>query len=247
MIKATSAKIVGRSHEAIGTSCQDAVYTRNLKSMACIALADGAGSKPYSAIGANFVAKLATHKFLDDFEQLYVDILQSKENLASDIISSFKEGLELKANKKKCEISNYASTLLFFACDKNRYIAGHIGDGAIIARFESDMVTLSEPENGEYANLTYFITDKDAGDHLRLYAGEYNESLGVFLMSDGTSESLFSKSNKQAGVGVSKLLDIFFKIPSVEMKKVLQMNLEKLISVKSADDCSIASLVVLSK
>jgi len=249
MIKATAAKIIGRSHKLSNTECQDAVKTRNLRSIACIALADGAGSKQSSKIGANSTVQIATHIFIEKFDEFHTGILQRDSRLAKTIIDHCLLPLKEKAVGEKCSLSNYASTFLFFACDNNRYIAGHIGDGAIIARFgnECNLLTLSEPENGEYANTTFFLTDTDAPLHLRLYAGDYEDTLGVCLMSDGTAESLFSKSSGQASVGVSRLLDIFLEVPTVKMKRILQSNLENILSARTGDDCSIAALVVQPK
>lgn len=243
MIKAAAAKVVGRSHVLSGTPCQDAVKTRNLRNKACIALADGAGSKRHSKTGANALVRLASHQCLDSIDRFYTGILESNQTLATEIVGSFKLVLEGKAKKGRRPVSDYACTLLFFACDGNRYIAGHIGDGAIVARFGQHLVTLSEPQNGEYANTTFFITDSDASQRLRLYAGEYDDALGVLLMSDGTAESLYNKSTGQAGSGVSRLLDVFLDLSAVKMRQVLQANLDQVLSQKSVDDCSIAALV----
>lgn len=244
MIKAAAAKVTGRSHILTGMPCQDAVKTRNLRNRACIALADGAGSKRHSKTGANVLVKLMTHEILDGFDRIYARILESKGTLAEEIVGGSIRVLEEKAKRRHRPLSDYACTLLFFACDGNRYVAGHIGDGAIVGQFGKQLITLSEPQNGEYANTTFFVTDFDAVQRLRLYAGEFGEVLSVMLMSDGTAESLYNKSTGQAGSGVSRLLDMFLDISTAKMRQVLQANLDKVLSQKSADDCSIAALVV---
>ena len=61
-------------------------------------------------------------------------------------------------------------TLLFVSIKNNKYIAGHIGDGIIgIIDEKGDAIVLSEPENGEFANTTYFTTSENYKYHLRLY------------------------------------------------------------------------------
>ena len=54
---------------------------------------------------------------------------------------------------------------------------------------------LSEPENGEYANQTYFITSDNAINHFRIYKNNLDKIRGFILMSDGSYESLFDKSS----------------------------------------------------
>ena len=244
MIKAAAAKIAGRSHVSTKTPCQDAVRTRNLRSKVCIALADGAGSKKFSRTGANAVVRLATHQCLEFFDRYHEGILRKKEGLESEIIDDFKAELAARARKRHRPIGDYACTLLFFACVGGRYIAGHIGDGAIFARFGERLVTLSEPENGEYTNTTFFVTDPDASNHLRLYAGHFDGSLDLMLLSDGTAESLLDRSTRQAGAGVSRLMDVFRDLTATQMTRVLKKNLELVLSLKSADDCSIAMTAV---
>jgi hypothetical protein len=246
MIKAASAKVIGRSHAATKTPCQDAVYSRNLRSRACIALADGAGSKKYSRTGANAIVKESCRIFLNQFDKYYSDITSETIITSNSIVEHFQNILRRRANKRNRLPDDYAATLLFFACDRNKYIAGHIGDGAIIVRFDNKVITLSPPENGEYVNSTYFITDDSASQHLRLYAGEFEASCEVALMSDGTADSLYDCKAHKASIGVVKLLDIFKELPAKKMKTVFKNNLEKVISMNSMDDCSIASLIVIN-
>lgn len=244
VIKAAWAKVIGKSHAATKTPCQDAVHSRNLRSRACIALADGAGSRKYSRTGANAIVKESCRIFINHFDKYYSDITNESTSTPNEIVEHFQKTIGRRADKRNRSSDDYASTLLFFACDKNRYIAGHIGDGAIIARFDNNLITLSSPENGEYVNSTFFITDESAAKHLRLYAGEFDTSCGVVLMSDGTADSLYDRKSQEAGTGVARLLDIFETLPAKKMKTVFKMNLDKVFSINSSDDCSIASLIV---
>src|SRR5208283_4372679 len=64
----------------------------------------------------------------------------------------------------------------------------HIGDGFAIAQGAAGDSVLSPPENGEYADETYFVTDENWKDHLRLTPiSEINRGCLIGLMSDGTS------------------------------------------------------------
>jgi len=60
----------------------------------------------------------------------------------------------------------------------------HIGDGMAVVELVDDSTILSLPENGEYANETYFVTGDDWLPHLRItpFSGTIR---CISLMSDG--------------------------------------------------------------
>jgi hypothetical protein len=61
----------------------------------------------------------------------------------------------------------------------------HIGDGFGVAEFDGLLPVISLPENGEYANETYFVTATDWPDRLRFMPLAAAQSGCVALMSDG--------------------------------------------------------------
>ena len=123
-------------------------------------------------------------------------------------------------------------------------MAGHLGDGIICIKQGAETKLLSPPENGEYTNSTYFVTDKNALTHFRLYTGIAEDGFGVLLTSDGTAESLYERSTGRIGSATQKLLDWSEKLSSKRMEAVLLANLNQVFSQKSTDDCSIAVMAV---
>lgn len=77
----------------------------------------------------------------------------------------------------------FASTLVMLAATKDGVVTAHIGDGAVVARTADAWETLSPPENGEYASMTFFVTD-DPAPRLRIarFAGTHT---GFAVFSDG--------------------------------------------------------------
>lgn len=239
MIKASSAKIVGTSHLKTATPCQDAVAMKTKYASASIALADGAGSRPLSHFGSAILTDRMVDLALKNFDNLY-RLINSHSPTASDVvIKSLISALTATAKRKKLTVDAFASTLLFFAVKDGKFIAGHIGDGAIFIQNNSGIHVLSEPDNGEYSNVTYFITDKKSKEKLRLYSGTIEHSFGVILMSDGTAESLFDKKSKKPAEAAKRLLQWSHQLPIRKMKTVLYANLEKSFRVRTMDDCSI--------
>ena len=99
------------------------------------------------------------------------------------------------AVKHNVSVEELSSTLLFFAIHDQSYIIGHIGDGVImgVERINQNysIQVMSEPENGDRPNITFFITDIDAIDHFRIKGGKNSLIEGVLLISDGPGEILY--------------------------------------------------------
>ncbi len=99
------------------------------------------------------------------------------------------------------------------------------------------------PENGEFANSTYFVTDKGAQSRLRIYQFDARGKIGVMLMSDGTAESLFNRSTSELAPAAATMFGWARKISSKKLGMVLEQNLEQVFRAKTTDDCSIAIAV----
>ena len=71
----------------------------------------------------------------------------------------------------------------------------HIGDGYVLAFDEINAHIISEPSNGEYVNETYFFTQNDFEQNLRIYNHELNKYKYIMLTSDGL-EPIIIKNKK---------------------------------------------------
>lgn len=240
--------VTGRSHLKTSTPCQDYAATRIQHDFACIALADGAGSKKHSAYGAKAVVKAITRVLADRFEDMWALSDSSPAEASSELIDCCRSALALQANKLGCEFSELASTLMFVAHSRGRFLAGHVGDGCIIHRQDDgDVTVLSHPDNGEYANTTFFVTDSKIHSHFRLYRGMSGQGSGFLVMSDGTAESLYRRADKSpAAPAIQKILSWCSTASPKEMRAALTQNLEHSFGAKSADDCSIGVLALAS-
>ena len=214
--------------------------------MACIALADGAGSRPRSEIGAEAVVRASLRMLLTQFDQIY-DMCERNPNLARrHIHERLMSVLVREAARHECEVDALASTLLFVAFKGGRFVAAHVGDGVIVQVDEHGTAkTLSHPENGEYANTTVFVTDLKSMEKLRLFHGDAASSVAGFaLMSDGCAESLYDKKTGQPAAAIGKLLLWNREFSKKKMKSILESNMEQAFSKKSADDCSLALMSI---
>lgn len=217
--------------------------------MASIALADGAGSRPRSQIGAEAVVRAMLKMLCAQFDQIYSMCAAGSDDARQHIHRRLIETLNREATRHHCDIDALASTLLFVAHKGDRFLAGHIGDG-VIAQVDvaGTPHTLSHPDNGEYANTTVFVTDTLAVDKFRLFHGNSDAKLaGFVLMSDGCAESLYDKKTGMPAAAITKLLAWNEEHSRKKMEAILAINLEQAFSRKSTDDCSLALLSILGK
>jgi hypothetical protein len=215
--------------------------------MACIALADGAGSRERSGIGAEAVVQASLVMLEANFDWIYGLCELGNGTAQQYIHQRLMAAIQVEATKLACEVSALASTLLFVAHKQGRFIAGHLGDGVIVhVDQKGHAQTLSHPENGEYANTTVFVTDNLAVDRLRLLHGELDAGAsGYALMSDGSAESLYDKQSGKPATAVSKLIEWNATVSRKKIESILIGNLEGSFTKKSSDDCSLALLSIL--
>lgn len=262
--KFARSKIQGRSHEKSDPIivCQDSYYPENTEDLQkngiyAIVLADGAGSASCAHFGSAMTVRTVSD-FLcneDNFEALYNAPYKEAEDIKNRLRNEIIEKLDLEKERLSAEcpdlsIKSLASTLLFVAIREDRYVIGHIGDGFIAALYENAEGRISAepvhnvgmPENGRFVNETYFVTDDNMTDHLRLSSGNLETDKGSItsfaLMSDGTADVLWMKKERKFRDGLDVLMSKVFK-NNEEMQKEIDCNLLPKIKQVTSDDCSI--------
>lgn len=235
--KQASAYVAGRSHIKEDLPCQDRTICTEHEGMFMIALADGAGSAKRSDIGAE-----ATLQTLTAYIGEHYDKLMAKDpgEISEELVGVALTRLTELAEEQEQSLGEFSSTLLFAAVKDKIYLAGHLGDGLIAVEKEEGLGTLSHPENGEYANSTYFTTSKDAASHLRIYKGELDEIQAFFLMSDGTAETMHRKQDDTLAPALKVISGWFDEHPVETLTDALHKNLENVIRQRTMDDCSMA-------
>jgi hypothetical protein len=164
--KVIGASVTGDSHLSGGTGCQDASGWRRQSGVTCLAVADGAGSRPLSATGS----ALAVEQALDTVAGLasdesapadLTDWLRFAFDHAQDRIAAFASSVERKPGE-------YATTLAVAIVTPDRVAIGQVGDSIAVIGGPGQYLTVCPEAKGEYANETYFITAGDWTEHLRV-------------------------------------------------------------------------------
>lgn len=183
-------EITGSSHVKHGLPCQDKTSVLQTGGVCVISLADGAGSASHSDAGAALTVQYTSKYLAAHFDELY------GESSAAVVKTEFLQGLQADlakcAEEMRVEVHALASTLLAVAVKDERFLAFHVGDGVIGGCRNGEMVVLSHPQNGEFANETAFITSKNAIRDLRVYKGALEQISAFILMSDGTAHSFYN-------------------------------------------------------
>jgi hypothetical protein len=99
-------------------------------------------------------------------------------------VDAARDRIGIAAEKRGKTPRAFAATLVMLVATRNAALTAHVGDGAVVARLaDQSWQTLSAPENGEYASMTYFVTD-DPAPRLRVtrFADAYT---GFAVFSDG--------------------------------------------------------------
>lgn len=221
MWKLLNASVIGTSHVGSGTVCQDDNSTDilhdidNTEYLVCI-VADGAGS----AVNGGKGAELACVTAISSIEAS----LQNSATVTEEVVTSWIEKIRTtifnEAETDELTPRDFACTLVGAVISQTHAIFFQVGDGAIVVTKNSIQGVAFWPDAGQYANMTYFVTDDDAVSHLHTCIVETNID-EVAVMSDGLQrlalvfdkqlphqpffEPMFSTLRKQPAEDVDKL------------------------------------------
>lgn len=208
----------GTSHVETNTECQDyCAIAEGIHSDPCailFALADGAGSAKFSAIGAKlvvseFCARIRASPIAPEFV--------TRETLAT-LITEIRACVIAEAQAIGCDVRELSSTLLAGCVSEKTSWFFQIGDGAIVALKDGIYSALTWPTNGEYANSTVFLVSDDWEKHSQFVsvAAPLTE---VSAFTDGMQDLILVHSEKS--VHGPFLRDLFSQIRTIADSKAL--------------------------
>lgn len=242
--------VQGKDHISAGVVCQDNVATVSKNGIHAIALSDGGGSRKFSQIGSEYSTRAVCELLSEKFDEFYATMDQIEAGdpkaeklllrLKLEILDTVLDALRTQVTAERA-LPDFGCTLQFAAVKDGRYIVGHVGDGVIAALYQRGLTrrveVLSHPENGDGPNITFFITDHNAKDHLRLSHGECRQMEGILMMSDGPEEVLYTPGGMHQNT--QKLFDNFAGVPTAQYNTNLERFLSRTVARQSYDDLSL--------
>ncbi|NIE63179.1 protein phosphatase 2C domain-containing protein [Burkholderia sp. Ax-1719] len=175
--------VVGSSHSQSASLCQDSCFYHVTSDVDgnryLIALAaDGAGSAKYGEIGSEIACEAGGRTLLAAVEQSGEEALSA--SLASSVLDAVQDGIEKAARAHEVPTRELACTLLGAVIGPTKATYFQVGDGAIVVRHDGALAPVFWPESGEYANMTYFVTDTSAAEHLRCATQDATDEVALF-------------------------------------------------------------------
>lgn len=194
-----AASAIGKSHIDGGIPCQDAFALNAIDDILIAAVCDGAGSAALSDVGSNLVASALVSAIADQYrsgEAMHLLDVEAFKIKIEALVAVARTSLESLAQTENRMLGDYSATLVGVVTSADQGYFFHIGDGLAIAQSAApeNGNIISLPENGEYANETYFITGTEWAAHLRV-TPIGNPINMVALMSDGAMPFVMSKGN----------------------------------------------------
>lgn len=198
---------VGTSHRLNGTPCQDAFRAETFRrpdgtAGLMVFVADGAGSAALSEIGA----RLAVDGAAVFTEECARDTMALDRTFVSSLVACIRTGIAEYAHLHGVALRDLACTLLGVIALDDRTVVFQIGDGAIVFDEGSGLSLAIPPMSGEYINMTHFVVDDDALDHLIIRESGPVSRLAVF--SDGLQRLALNLATEEPHV---PFFEPFFK------------------------------------
>lgn len=188
----TSTSVQGTSHIEANIPCQDfslckLVANENGDDFLILVASDGAGSATYSDEGSRIVCECFLEKLTRYIEQGW-----SLDQTDEDVISRWlitlarysAQKIQRAAKKRGVEKREFAATLVLAIVGQKRSIFLQLGDGGIVINTSENYELIFWPQSGEYANMTYFVTDDSAIKNLQFKI--VNQTINeIALFTDG--------------------------------------------------------------
>ena len=217
--KFISTSVTGKSHidrnEKGQDYCRSGVIQISDKEFFIGLVADGAGSTTDGGLGAKIACEITYSSILSTIGQVIDPSLITEKDIKNWIISS-RESIDRHAKKNGKHLKDYACTLNGSVIGSNYSIYFQIGDGGIVINSGHEYQPIFWPEQGEYINTTYFISDESFLEHLNIKQMDCSPN-EIALFTDGLQNLVLSYSQKTAHNGFfSPLFDYLRKNPCNE-------------------------------
>ena len=241
----------GASHVKDGTPNQDSAVVRTpslgrLGPVAIMAVSDGAGSARYSQFGSQAacaagVASLARQ--LDRNRAIAVKrhLLRSALQRA---VRSARRSVVDTANRSAgaVNVNDYACTVMLALASERLVGVAHVGDGCVVAGDGDEWSLLSEPDNGEFANETKFLTNPRNLPRIAVTSGSGIRC--VAAITDGLQDVALSLGTAPYERFWTPLYRALNRSSASTPDAVLETLLRKVGDAgKATDDCTIAVFI----
>jgi hypothetical protein len=186
-----AASAIGKQHIDVGLPCQDAFAFDRVGEWLIAVVADGAGSAAHSERGS----VLCAHTVVSNLAGRATEAGSGdwcSADIFPDVVQTARAALQAEAEASGWPLQDLACTLVGAVLSSSGGWLFHIGDGMAAIRTLDGIPVVSLPENGEFANETWFVTADDWLPHLRCTPVTTVSCLA--MMSDGAMPFVMNKA-----------------------------------------------------
>jgi hypothetical protein len=163
-------------------------------------VADGAGSTTDGGKGADIACGRAWESIIDTLRN-DGDLSPVTDDTIRLWIAAARDAIAAEAACSGKRLKDYACTFLGVVAGPDHALFFQVGDGAIVVSTGSgEYETIFWPEQGEYANTTFFVTDDDFFGHLDIRHADSAPG-EIALFTDGLQTLALSFALKNAHAG----------------------------------------------
>jgi hypothetical protein len=178
--------VVGTSHRVRAEECQDshlALVTRvSGEDVLVAACADGAGSAPHSSIGSKLACERVVAIAVAALDRKLA-VAEIDRGIVQAWYREVRDALSDEALRMEVDVADLATTLLVSVVGDEASAFAQVGDGAIVVGAKDGYGTVFWPEQGEYANITTFLTS--AGFEEQIAFDRRDRCDEVAMLTDG--------------------------------------------------------------
>jgi hypothetical protein len=141
----------GAGHDRAAVSSQDAHAVDEVEGVLVVAVADGAGSAPFAAVGASLAVRLAQHelrRLLRDRAGDPADLLRLVRYGARRTLRRFHRSVHALAGSAGLHPRDFATTLTVVLARPPWVAAFAVGDGFVVTRAGDEELTLLLAQSG---------------------------------------------------------------------------------------------------
>lgn len=232
-----SASAIGTSHQKSGLPCQDAGAFRLADGDRTVigAIADGAGSAIHSEVGAKVAIDTMLYLLGEEkacLRDACAGLLEADtkaetiQPLCRLLIRAVQQKLIAVAEEKGCSLGDLACTLIAFVASEAGLVALQIGDGFLVTRaqYSHEYTLVFEPDKGELANQTEFVTSPSAIASLQVVCSSEPVSF-ICASTDGLERVAIQFKGWEPHASFFKPLEGFTATCTPENKAQLQAEL----------------------
>jgi hypothetical protein len=178
MWKIAGASVPGTTHVASGRACQDASGWSSANGLTCLVVADGAGSRPLSGVGAALAVRTALGAAARSGSG---DLMARARAILTDVHVALGE----LADGQGRDLTDYATTVGMVLLTEETACVAQIGDTIVVAHQDGAYETVDPAPRGEYVNETSFVTDPQGVAGARITVLPAAQLDAVYLATDG--------------------------------------------------------------